>query len=1048
MPTQIAIPRLIETACASPEAYVAATPHITWVLAGSGFRAKQSSGLSLFRDPRKGKWLIKNHSCKIDAPSGDIWQLAKYLLGKSATVPEIARFVADAAGLNLDDFLGFPCNEAGNKRQPRKWEPAPPVPYFPNLDASKPISKRGEPDFAADGSPAHRAMAQYFNQLGVTPATLEKYNVRALESVKWLQNASRQTFTQTDFAFAYITGNTVKMKRPNAPNDKPREMYLQFGGHYIFGFDQLPDHCPVIVIAAGEKDALTINQHLNSEGIFAGCLTGETATIRPELAAILRAKCDHLVCLYDNDKTGRIWMDRAEKQGIPAARIAELVNDNGLFLDWIYPRAKPGMAGFDPRKFDGGENLKLNDVADIVADHRGDPEQMHGLKLVRTAILRAIESKPVSAPTEITVEGNAGEYLTDALDRLGFDYSQLKNAQINAATGTGKGRLVKVYTQKTDRKAILIAPTQGICTRLAKREGATAFFGSSKKNRDIKGNESYLVTTAHSFPALLTRLKNIKEYDIFLDEAHGLTADGYRRKVLRKVHRLALEHFGGYGRLTGTPIYCFHPDLTGQKIVRYVRPEPRFKATILCANKTIDEATQLYIKTIREGKTPVLLLNDKGVKLESVLASLPGDIKAQTAIFNANEKEADEWQEIAQNGQISDGTCGVITTSVLLEGNDIETERDFVFITVGIFHSIHQKQFFARARRPKSAELFIIKSEDRKRKTGKFTPGWHAAKELERAEKTRNEMNNQTDTGDEKDLDNERLARKAIDQNEAIYRDVSGKWQVCPFHVSNLVFERETIFENYNDEWQKTNLTNLGFDVNIGAGPFKAVFSKKQKADAKEARKLFKMAKAERILADYARLENAPFLQHEIDRPQKSAICGWLKSLQNKFDLPANDALELLKSENVQTDKDYSRLTGRLAIWHLRQSKNYMRGGRLFALALLELGKHLKPGKAYTADQIRSAFCKSFKLAHFNVEKWKSPDSQPRRVLELFFDVEIGPNIGGRCNRNRTIILKNKCTFCYTSGLEKFENIIESPDFIKEIEENLTLNLEMAAAPF
>src|SRR6056297_311765 len=91
-----------------PETFLNLLPDLTPVKYGNSLRFKESNGLSIYKH-KNGKWILKNHSDKLDLPNGDVWNFTRQLHRlESKQVKEIAKRIASAAKLDLSDYTTSP----------------------------------------------------------------------------------------------------------------------------------------------------------------------------------------------------------------------------------------------------------------------------------------------------------------------------------------------------------------------------------------------------------------------------------------------------------------------------------------------------------------------------------------------------------------------------------------------------------------------------------------------------------------------------------------------------------------------------------------------------------------------------------------------------------------------------------------------------------------------------------------------------------------------------------------------------------------------------
>lgn len=164
---------------------------------------------------------------------------------------------------------------------------------------------------------------EYWQQYGIGLDVLAKYGIRAIAQYKGTKpdNASYTiTARANNPIFAYDAGEGfVKMYAPLATHKSYKFTWPtgQPTGH-VFGLAQLSSWQSVILLAAGEKDAMALSAH----GYAAVTVGSENVLVRPELIAELKGRCDEVLICYDADDTGR-------------QRAAELAAEHGLrWVKW------------------------------------------------------------------------------------------------------------------------------------------------------------------------------------------------------------------------------------------------------------------------------------------------------------------------------------------------------------------------------------------------------------------------------------------------------------------------------------------------------------------------------------------------------------------------------------------------------------------------------------------------------------------------------------------------------------------------------------------
>lgn len=219
--------------------------------------------------------------------TGDCFDLVRQLHGLSLL--EALAYIERSLGLAVT-----------TGEHPRPFSPVRLIP--PPISVSAKVARPFKPVYRDLFTAAELA---FWQQSGNGGDVLEKYGVRALESYTATRDdGSTYTVhaTPANPLFAYDAGNGFY--KVYAPLAEKRYKFTWPAGQpsgYVFGLAQLVEWQPLIVLAAGEKDAMTLSAH----GYAAVTVGSETAAVPAALVAQLRERCDEVLVLYDADATGR-----------------------------------------------------------------------------------------------------------------------------------------------------------------------------------------------------------------------------------------------------------------------------------------------------------------------------------------------------------------------------------------------------------------------------------------------------------------------------------------------------------------------------------------------------------------------------------------------------------------------------------------------------------------------------------------------------------------------------------------------------------------------
>lgn len=200
-------------------------------------------------------------------------------------------------GLDVSDALAHLAHEFGLEFS-ANGNPTPPLPT-PHVERARSFEPHYRETFT-------NVELSYWQAFGIGPYVLEKFDVRPiLQYTASKTDGTRYTLRASDLAprFAYDAGNGfVKVYSPLASR-KAHKFAWPTGQPvgYVFGLAQLSEWHPLILLAAGEKDAMALSAH----GYAAVTVGSETAPVSTDLIAQLRGRCDEVLVCYDADETGR-----------------------------------------------------------------------------------------------------------------------------------------------------------------------------------------------------------------------------------------------------------------------------------------------------------------------------------------------------------------------------------------------------------------------------------------------------------------------------------------------------------------------------------------------------------------------------------------------------------------------------------------------------------------------------------------------------------------------------------------------------------------------
>ena len=255
-----------------------------------GVSKQATPSFNVYPHPETGEWFFKDFATD---DGGSCFDLVMRLYGLDF-VEVLPRIATD-----LSLVGSVPDQQPGRPAAARRPTQKPPV-----VLAATATPRPFQPSYRESFTIEELA---FWQQSGITPEKLHKYGVRALKSYA-ATDARGKSYTVYAAPncplFAYEVPTHPGFVKVYAPlSDKKSKFRWPTGQPpgYVFGLAQLPDWSPCIVLAAGEKDALT----LSTNGYPAVTVGSESAPVSAELVAALHERCDEVLVLYDADDTGR-----------------------------------------------------------------------------------------------------------------------------------------------------------------------------------------------------------------------------------------------------------------------------------------------------------------------------------------------------------------------------------------------------------------------------------------------------------------------------------------------------------------------------------------------------------------------------------------------------------------------------------------------------------------------------------------------------------------------------------------------------------------------
>lgn len=938
------------------ETLISILSNFTWKRNGTGYRAKEHGSYSIYR--KSGQWLFTAHNG--DYKTGDILTVCSDVhrldLKTKDGLFEAVKLVCEAANLRLSDY----CSDAPIEYTPteRKSQPIETKVFLPN--AAQPLSKNFTFEIATPDSYTHKAAAKYYER---KTGAKQAQNVVFLQSMTHIETGRKTVFNHKKIGIAYLSNgfaSNIKVKVIDTETGKKKMFYIQNTGNYLFAYDSLPTENKentTILICAGEDDATCINANLQPFGFYAVSFGSESATIPSDILTFLRSQYKDVFTFYDADATGvKMAIRNKEESGLPFISI--------------------------------GQFSELSDCKDVC-----DVYKKRGTRILKAVVIS--QTRRVFEPIT-RIEAKQGEYLSDILlkESATFTGDFFNNTQVIAPTGTGKG----VMISKIRGKKIVVCPTNALCNNF-KKHGAIVHTGVNFSNRDEVLEADFIATTNANLPNLLTII-DPQNYHCAIDESHNFTASASKKFMLKDLKRtLRLSNsFANRSFWTGTELYNFSSEFEGMKKIVVSIPKPNKQAHIVECKSVIQTTINKAIESVKNGHFPIILLNNKKELLKQAIEGLKG---YDFEVLNSNEKETAFFKELTEKGNIQGNVKGIITTSVIKEGNDIYNELDFDFIVCNthesIFHSIEVEQLVNRARKPLSTNVFILKSKTRKKILDTFDPN-ECKKHIESHTITRcNELNNCPPQY----LSFEKNAQFGNDY-AFVENERTGKFELCELLLSYKVFEAERRFELSNEAYQRTQLEKYGFVFGdtIGDDAAESDELKEVFATERETRKEQKHNDFEATKQDIERQiesENDVVLPN-IDTASEGKIFA-VKCFERltEIGVQPNKVFKLVEKEDVANDAHLSKLVKSVSLFQLSQNDDYMSRNSLTAIQIKLVKDSIKVGEKYSTGQLRGFMRRALNLEKgFNTRMFdKNTTSQ--QVLDftrLFFNISKQYNTG------------------------------------------------------
>jgi len=624
----------------------------------------------------------------------------------------------------------------------------------------------------------------------------------------------------------------------------------------------------------------------------------------------------------------------------------------------------------------------------------------------------------------VLLHGTETEYLTDILTRYGIPITPegICGKQWNVPTGTGKTYLAAQVAQVA--QVVLCVPTTVLAEAIADKYGAALWTG--KKKADDAQAAQFIVCNYKSFKSLFNVISPAN-YHLFVDEIHNTAAD-YLCKTLSYIAERT-ELFASVTTLTGTPFpqFCAAFQLPQ---VTVSKPRKQKNFYIYECKEVRKAAAILFKNSVAAGRIPVLILNDTNDSGKlGALKCLLQDVTGITTL-NSYTKETAQFQAIVQTRRLHSETVGIITTSVLKEGNDIDNTAAFDFIVIGNHHVNDIEQFANRSRNGTDIAVYWLRSLKAKTDKCKFNVHATAAAYMKQTQAQIDILNSAQHT----ELPETAAAAwyKTVNNifNTFPIKHTADGYTVDGLRLNSDLFKMELFAMCANLGMYCERLELLGYTVHrdtieaaeaaaqlgiqtIKQFQVKAECSKQDTAEIKAAKAAAQERERSEIAAVITEIDQTADVHLITDRRNRRSLSKAETILFNSYiklmDICSHSAaIEHLKRCGISKAKHRDTLQ-RAAIQRIMLEGGELRQYRPeFAAAMVAIYERLQTGKAYEPAQLYGMFldCLRVNTAFNDFKLRNGRQDKLLRLLRLFFDVTIKPlRIGGELQK--VIVLSN-----------------------------------------
>lgn len=581
---------------------------------------------------------------------------------------------------------------------------------------------------------------------------------------------------------------------------------------------------------------------------------------------------------------------------------------------------------------------------------------------------------------------------------------------------TGSGKTYNIARLKG--YTIITVPTNALADNIKGEYKAFKYNSASKKRlKDFlidSTGRALITVTYDSLPGLVKSIIKferdtnclLREFTLVIDEAHNFTASSssaYRLDAMTKL-RNHLPLFNRVAFLSGTHLYNFDPYINALPINRVVIPMNTVPARMVKSNDTIIAVAEQIRTSIEAGRFPIVLLNSKTDtsrlgKLKTYLKDLKG-----LKYFNSTTKQDVAFQSLMNKGQLPEDVKGVVTTTVLKEGNNITNKYHFDFILTGSFHPIEWGQFVRRARQPESVSIKWVVSKNKTFEANIISPYEIAARLIKVTNASKAELEIADVSSDL--IFYEHISRNIIGQeNPMFFNEETGKWEFNFLLLSNMVFEYDKYQINNNLKQLKSELEkyDIILEDNIGTNETEATSEEKSKVkEFKEKAKAIKTDDYLRTLDQIADMGGLGFQYvdtklSELIRKDNQATEGEkmaykrMDSMRNFFASAFYLAQEL--KEIPVSELKFKNYKKRVLFQVLLNDREFMESNRKHTIVLKALVNTFDSTTQYTGQEVKEKFLEVLNIDKgINTEKYykfseKKNMQNVFKTLRYFYDI-------------------------------------------------------------